>query len=141
MPLQKPFREMKPYIVPPAQSGSFQARVPKQFYESPFSDVDVSFDFNLGLPGDLLGVQIDDYTQGRRTLTSTVRGTKKPFTAGTLATFFIKYPLVTLKVIASIHLHALALWFKRVPWFAKAARPDLQRNLYRPHTSLVPPTS
>jgi hypothetical protein len=25
-----------------------------------------------------------------------------------------------------------------VPWFAKAARPEAQRELYRPHTSIAP---
>ena len=33
----------------------------------------------------------------------------------------MRYPLVTLKVIMLIHWHALLLWAKRVPWFAKAA--------------------
>lgn len=135
------FKEMKPYFVPHTSGPSFRARVPKQFYVSPFSDVDVSFDFNLGLPGDLLGVQIDDYDQGVRTLTSVLRGTRRPFTCGMLARFFVTHPLVTVKVIASIHLHAVALWMKRVPWFAKAARAQEQRNLYRPHASVTRPTA
>ena len=46
--------------------------------------------------------------------------------------------LITLRIISLIHWHAFLLWLKRVPWFAKAARPADQRGLYRPHTSLVP---
>jgi hypothetical protein len=40
-------------------------------------------------------------------------------------------------VIFLIHVHALALRLKRVPWFAKAARPADQRDLYRPHPSIA----
>ena len=32
----------------------------------------------------------------------------------------------------------MRLWFKRVPWFAKAAKPAAQTDLYRPHNSLTP---
>jgi hypothetical protein len=49
----------------------------------------------------------------------------------------LKYPLVTLRVIGLIHWHALRLWAKRLPFFRKADRPDLQRGVYRPHDSLV----
>ena len=44
---------------------------------------------------------------------------------------------ITLKIIGLIHWHAARLWFKRVPWFRKAARPADQRDLYRPHASLT----
>lgn len=140
------FREMKPYLLGPEtktapSGGEFHQRTPKHFYVSPFSDVDVAFDFRLGVPTDKLAVQIDDYTGPQRTLTSTLAGPRRPLTDGTLAWFTLKYPLITLKVIGLIHWHALRLWLKRVPWFAKAARPADQRDLYRAHTSLTAPSS
>ncbi|HEY1109628.1 MAG TPA: DUF1365 domain-containing protein [Opitutaceae bacterium] len=133
------FREMKPYTLGPEtrREGSFANRVPKHFYVSPFSDVDVRFDFQLRVPGELLSVQIDDYTEGKRTLTSTLVGTRRPLTDARLAWFTLKYPLITLKVIGLIHWHALRLWWKSVPWFPKAARAAEQRDLYRPHASLT----
>jgi DUF1365 family protein len=136
------FREMKPFLVPadPADAarGVFRLRVPKQFYVSPYSDVDVAFDFHLHLPGDQLAVRIDDYVGEERTLTSTLAGPRRELTTGRLAWFTLKYPLLTLRVISLIHWHALLLWAKRVPWFAKAARAADQRDLYRPHSSLKP---
>ena len=136
------FREMKPFLVPadPADAarGVFRLRVPKQFYVSPYSDVDVAFDFHLRLPGDQLAVRIDDYVGEERTLTSTLAGPRRELTTGRLAWFTLKYPLLTLRVISLIHWHALLLWAKRVPWFAKAARAADQRDLYRPHSSLKP---
>ena len=136
------FREMKPFFVPvdPADAarGVFRLRVPKHFYVSPYSDVDVAFDFHLRLPGEQLAVRIDDYVGEERTLTSTLAGPRRALTTGRLAWFTLKYPLLTLRVISLIHWHALLLWVKRVPWFAKAARAADQRDLYRPHSSLKP---
>ncbi len=137
------FKEMKPFVLGPAtrttsaDGAVFSLRLPKYFYVSPFTDMDVAFDFTLRTPGAQLAVQIDDYTAGARTLTSTLTGPRQPLTDRQLAWFTLKYPFITLRVIALIHWHALKLYLKNVPWFAKAARPDAQRDLYRPHISIA----
>lgn len=144
------FREVKPYFLgpdalrpasPSAQDsaglpGTFHLRVPKHFYVSPYSDVDVAFDFNLQLPGPRFSVQIDDFVGSERTLTSAVSGDRRELTSARLGWFTVKYPLITLSIITAIHWQALRLWWKRVPWFAKAARASDQRDLYRPHPTL-----
>ena len=118
---------------------TFSLRLPKYFYVSPFTDMDVAFDFTLRLPGEQLAVQIDDYDAGQRTLTSVLSGSRQPLSDGRLAWFTLKYPLITLRVIALIHWHALKLYLKNVPWFPKSARPEAQRELYRPHLSITNP--
>jgi DUF1365 family protein len=136
------FREMKQYFLGPqaltASAGnvSFRSRIPKFFYVSPFSDVDVAFEFQLRAPDSALAIRIDDYDGKDRTLASALTGTRKGLTGARLAWFALKYPLITLKVIVLIHLHALRLRIKRVPWFAKTARASDQRDLYRPHVSI-----
>ncbi|MBI2813583.1 MAG: DUF1365 domain-containing protein [Opitutae bacterium] len=134
------FREMKPFVLGPAtrQGAAFTLRTPKYFYVSPFTDMDVAFDFTLRDPGDKLSVQIDDYDADRRTLTSSLTGTRRPLTDRALAWFTFKYPFLTLRIIGLIHWNALRIYLKKVPWFAKAARPGAQRDLYRPHASLTP---
>ncbi len=142
------FRETKPYVLGPATLENtaaggpvFHRRVTKHFYVSPFADVDLAFDFRLRPPGERLVFQIDDYAGERRDLLSTVTGLgpPRPLRDRTLAWFSLKYPLVTLKVIAAIHWEALRLYLKRVPWFPKAARAADQRDLYHPHASLTHP--
>lgn len=134
------FRERKLYLLDPATrsegNGAFHLRVPKHFYVSPFSDVDVAFDFILRVPGDRLGIRIDDYTNGSRTLATTLRGNRRELSDTRLAWFTVKYPLLSLAVMARIHWHAFRLWLKRVPWYAKAARSTDQRDVYFPHASL-----
>ncbi len=147
------FREMKPFVLgpecrqaatgslPPAADGEsgapFRLRVPKYFYVSPFSDVDVAFDFTLRPPGGRLAIQIDDYAGAGRTLTSTLTGRVRPLTDAALFALTLRHPLVPLRTLSLIHWHALRLWLKRVPWFAKAARAADQRDLWRPHASLT----
>ena len=139
------FKEMKAFLLGPATRTAaaagvtFVLRTPKHFYVSPFTDLDVAFDFTLRTPGERLSVQIDDFDAGRRTLTSVLTGSRRPLTGGRLAWFTLKYPLITLRVIALIHWHALKLYLKNVPWFAKAARPGAQRDLYRPHITIANP--
>jgi DUF1365 family protein len=141
------FHETKPYLLGPDRLASagpdgspaaFRHREPKFFYVSPFSDVDVAFDFRLPVPAERLAIRIDDYTGPDRTLTSTLTGRREPLTSGRLAWYLLKYPLLSLRVVALIHGHAFILWLKRVPWFPKAARPADQRDVHRPHSSLHP---
>lgn len=137
------FSEVKPYLLDATRwdGHAFRMRVPKHFYVSPFSDVDVEFEFVLRPAGKELAVRIDDHTNGARTLTSTLAGRARTLDDRTLLLFAVKYPLLTLKVIAAIHWHALRLWMKRTPWFPKAGRAELQRDLYHPHRSLTTGTS
>lgn len=133
------FREVKPYLLGPSEwrDGAFRLRVPKHFYVSPFSDVDVAFDFELRPPERRLSIRIDDYTSGRRTLATTLTGATRPLTGRSMAWYTVKHPLLTLAVMALIHGHALALALKRTPWFSKAGRPADQRDLYRPNASIL----
>ena len=142
------FKEMKPYFLGPQTRETegditgnppvrFRLRTAKNFYVSPYSDVDLAFDFTLRAPGERLCVQIDDYAGPTRTLTSVLTGVREPLTDARLAWYTLKYPFITLRIISLIHWHALRLWLKNIPWFAKAAKPGAQRDLYRPHPSIA----
>lgn len=134
------FHEVKPYFIPsvtsPEGSTTLRLRTPKHFYVSPFSGLDLEFDFTLHAPVEKLAVRIDDHAAGSRVLHTALTGIRTPLTNLRLMWFLLKYPLVTLKIITLIHWQAFRLWFKRVPFFAKAAAPSSQRDLYRPHLSI-----
>jgi DUF1365 family protein len=140
------FRERKLYFLGPetrsaggTDSETFRLRVPKFFYVSPFSDVDVEFDFRLRKPNDRIAVQIDDFTAGSRTFTSSLQGSRRNLTSARLAWYALKYPALSVQILARIHWHALRLWLKKNPWFAKAARASEQREVFRAHDSLTRP--
>lgn len=130
-----------PATQPPAtpQAGSrprYRLRVPKHYYVSPFSSLEVCFDFDLLLPGQNLQVHIEDWDADGKLLDSHLRGARVPLSDGQLLRFAIKFPALTLKVIGLIHWHALWLALRRVRWHRKADRPELQREVLNPTASL-----
>lgn len=132
------FREMKPYLLRERTGeDAFRLVTPKHFYVSPFSALDLSFDFKLRVPGEALDIHIDDRDGDRRVLLSALTGRRVPLTSARLWWFTLKYPLITLKVIALIHWHALRLWLRRLPWHRKTANPQLQRDIFHPHASIA----
>jgi uncharacterized protein len=134
------FREMKLYLLSPDELGAndtFQKIVPKHFYVSPFSSLDLNFDFKLKIPGENLAIKVDDLDGDEKVLITTLIGKRAELTNQNLLWLTLKFPLVTLKVIFLIHWHALLLWLKRVPFYRKAANAPLQREVLRPHSTLV----
>lgn len=126
------FGEKKLFLIrEPNSDGSFRLIAPKHFYVSPFSDLEVLFDFKLRVPAETLEIHIDDRAGEEKVLLSALSGTRAPLTAARLAWLAVKYPCVTLQVIFLIHWHALRLWLKRAPFHRKSARPDLQRGVLK----------
>jgi len=135
------FGEMKPYLLSaPDAHGVFRLRTPKHFYVSPFSALDLDFDFKLHVPGDRLEIHIDDRQGETRVLLSSLTGTQLPLTTARLAWLTLKFPFLTLKVIFLIHWQALRLWVKRLPFHSKAANAHLQRDVLNPHSSIAKET-
>jgi DUF1365 family protein len=132
------FRESKLFLLPRqasqprSEQPRYRLRVPKHYYVSPFSSLDVCFDFDFRLPGQMLQVHIEDWDGIGKLLDSHLRGVRVPLSDFQLLRFAVKFPALTLKVITLIHWHALWLSLRRVRWHRKADRPDLQREVLNP---------
>jgi uncharacterized protein len=114
-------------------NGTFKKITAKHFYVSPFSALDLNFDFQLKIPAEALGIKVDDLESDKKILISTLTGKRAALNNGKLLWFTVKYPLVTLKVIFLIHWHALLLWLKGTPFHRKATNVHFQREVLRPH--------
>ena len=75
-------------------------------------DMETYYNFKLLNPNNKLSVFIKQTDADGTILTATQTGDKKEFSFKQLATNFLKYPLMTIKIISSIHYEALLLWKK-----------------------------
>jgi len=115
------YREMKLYqLGEPSPEGGFDLHIAKDFYVSPFSDPNDAFHFRIAQPSAEWVVHIDNHTDGKPSLLSSIRGKSRPLTAPRLAWYALKYPLLSLRIILGIHWHALLLFIKRIPHFPKS---------------------
>jgi DUF1365 family protein len=135
------FREQKLYVVKEAGAGGgWRLVTPKAFYVSPFSELDLKFDFQLREPNEGLRIGVDDLDAGgEKVLVSLLTGKRQELSDGHLLKCALTYPLLTLKVIFLIHWQAFRLWLKKLPVHRKAANPHLQTDVLNPHFSIQTP--
>jgi len=106
----------------------------RELFVSPFLHGEASYDFWFDTPldGDRLAITMHvTRPGGERVLVARLAGSRRPLTDRALAAAAIRYPLMTAQVIALIHLQALKLRWRGVPYFRPG--PD-----HRPRTSGPP---
>jgi len=106
------FNEQHTYIFKIKNNDEIIQKCRKKFYVSPFMDMETFYNFKLLNPNDKLSVFIKQTDADGTILTATQTGDKKEFSYKQLAINFLKYPLMTIKIISSIHYEALLLWKK-----------------------------
>ena len=106
------FNEQHTYIFKIKNYEEIIQKCRKKFYVSPFMDMETFYNFKLLNPNDKLSVFIKQTDADGTILTATQTGDKKEFSFKQLAINFLKYPLMTIKIISSIHYEALLLWKK-----------------------------
>ena len=88
----------------------------KQFFVSPFIPMDCTYDFRVHAPDERVHVAINEKDLDGPLLTAVFSGRYRSLTDAALLQMAIRYPLMTLKVIAGIHFEALRLFLKGVPY-------------------------
>jgi uncharacterized protein len=110
---------------PIANGQALAAR--KVFHVSPFCEVRGAYVFRFlrarrgGGEHTLARIDYDD--GAGPVLKTSVSGVGVPLAPGAAARAFFGYPLLTAAVIVRIHLQALRLWLRRVPFFSKPQPP------------------
>jgi len=129
------FGEKKPYLLLSNGTSNLKDRQPKNFYVSPFINLDTDVVFDLDSPDARLNLNINSVESGEIVLAANMHGSRIALTDRNLLLMTLKYPFVTFFVIGAIHLHALFLWLKKVPFITKEANAHLQTGVLRPYPS------
>ena len=112
------FKERHSYVIPVEGAGSADTSIrqacDKAFYVSPFMDLDMRYDFTVDPPMERTKVVVAGSDAGGPLIVAAFEGARRELSDGALLGAFLRYPLLTLKVVAGIHVEALWLFLKRV---------------------------
>lgn len=98
------------------RDGRTAFEVPKEFHISPFLGMRLTHVFRFGVPGERLGVGVENTGPDGAGFTAGLAMERRTLRARTLLAAIARHPFMTVAVLAGIYGHALALWLKRVPY-------------------------
>lgn len=98
-------------------------RFAKEFFVSPFMDMEATYAFAMSVPGERLSVGITQSDDDGDLLRASIRASRLQLSDRNLMRLFVTHPLLTLKVIAAIHWQGFRLWRKGAPYRRRPAPP------------------
>jgi uncharacterized protein len=108
------FGQRHSYFIPVSTNscGIVRQSCGKNFYVSPFMDMDLTYDFTVQPPDKTLRLRIAVSSAQGLMLTASLTGRRAALDDAALWRAAVLYPLLTLKVVAGIHWEATRLWLK-----------------------------
>lgn len=100
----------------PADDGVYRAEAVKEFYVSPFIDMDARYEFTCTERDGMLDLRLDEYEADVRFFEAQIAVRPRPLTDANLAKALARFPFVTAKTTAMIHWHGLKLWLRGEPF-------------------------
>lgn len=118
------FGERHSYVFDAGSDGATAAHgCGKRFHVSPFMDMAMRYQFKTLLPAERFALAIRGSDADGALIHASLAGVAKPFSTVNLLRGLLLYPLLTIKVTAAIHWHALRLWSKGIRIRGKPAPP------------------
>jgi DUF1365 family protein len=115
------------YTLRTQQRGAWHlASMAKEFYVSPFIEMEGRYDVRVREDADGLRIAIDEGRDGQTVLHTSLVLARVPLTDRAVARMLVRHPFVTQRTIGAIHLHAWRLWRRgaRFHRHGEAARRD-----------------
>lgn len=107
------FGERHSYLVPTAgKAQPFEHECGKEFYVSPFMGMNMTYAFRVTADRGRITVTIRGADEKGVVIDASLAGRHADLTDRKLLQLMVGYPLITLKVIAAIHWHALRMLLK-----------------------------
>ena len=118
------FGQMHSYLLP-VSDGSVMVHqhCAKEFYVSPFLDMDMTYDFRVAPPGERISVVVAADDKRGAVLVASLTGARRELTDRALVAVFLGLPLMTIKVMVAIHWEALKIWWKGMRLYPRPPAP------------------
>jgi len=98
-------------------AGKFHFAFDKQFHISPFMPMDIHYKWYFTAPDKHLTVHMENFRGEEKLFDATLSMQRKAMNGSNCASALIRFPLITVKVVALIYWHALRLLIKKVPFY------------------------
>jgi hypothetical protein len=124
-----PWKERHCYVLPVASAQprghALAWTFAKEFHVSPFLPLQRGYAWRLTAPADALRVHMDVCNGDACEVDATLVLERRPVNAANLARVLLRFPAMTLRIVAAIHWQALLLWLRRNPVYD---HPSLSRG-------------
>ena len=101
-----------------------QDRQKKNFYVSPFIDLDTEITWTFEEPAETLLMEVASVKDTNPILKTSLTGERKQLSATAILLLFLRYPMVPLVTMILIHWQAVKLWLKKVRFRDKDTSDD-----------------
>lgn len=123
-----PWGERRCYVFPTAgqpEGGPWLFEFDKDFHVSPFMPLEIRWRWRFTAPGRSLVVHMENWQAGERIFDATLSLRRSPLAPARSLAALLRWPALTVLVVARIHWEALRLWLKRLPVHA---HPDKRKG-------------
>jgi DUF1365 family protein len=103
------------WLRPDSASRTFRATATKSLYVSPFMPADLEYGFAFTPPAARLVAHMKTIKARSVCFDATLSLERRPWSAPEIRRALVRYPAMTVSVMAGIHWQALRLWWKGVP--------------------------
>ncbi len=107
---------------------------PKEFHVSPFMDMNMEYRWHVTKPGEGLAVRLANFQAHEQLFEASMKLQRRTLNRQQLRRMTLRYPLMTVQIVAAIYLQALKLWWKQCPSYT---HPKKQRAVARSRQPLA----
>ena len=117
------------YLLPPAENGP--TAVTKNFYVSPFNEVEGYYLVDAPRPGATADLAISWHRSNKLVFAAALHGPRRPASALNVAWMQLVAPVAPLMGALQIRLHGVALWLRGLPVVPRSTTPEPRKATHR----------